>query len=71
MPLTSKGNEIKHAMTQEYGSRGEQVFYASKNAGTISGVDAILDAFPVGGPLNGTAPENDPFALNVPPLVSE
>jgi hypothetical protein len=41
MPLTSKGEEIKANMEQEYGSKeGERVFYASKNAGTIKGVDA-------------------------------
>jgi hypothetical protein len=40
MPLTDKGNEIKNAMTKQYGAKkGEQVFYASKNKGTISGVD--------------------------------
>jgi|SRR5580765_4298807 len=40
MPLTSKGEEIKGAMQSEYGAKkGEQVFYASKNAGTIKGVD--------------------------------
>ena len=72
MPLTAKGEEIKQAMTQQYGAKkGEQVFYASKNAGTISGVDAICDAFPIGGALNGMAPENDPFALNVPPHVGQ
>jgi hypothetical protein len=42
MPLTSKGKEIQSAMKKEYGpEKGEKVFYASKNAGTISGVDAI------------------------------
>lgn len=41
MPLTAKGNEIKSAMQKEYGSKkGEEVFYASKNKGTISGVDS-------------------------------
>ena len=41
MPLTAKGEKIKAAMEQEYGSeKGEQVFYASRNAGTISGVDS-------------------------------
>ena len=41
MPLTSKGEEIKTAMEKEYGSeKGEQVLYASKNAGTISGIDS-------------------------------
>ena len=40
MPLTDKGNEIKENMQKEYGKKkGEQVFYASKNKGTISGVD--------------------------------
>jgi len=40
MPLTEKGQEIKSAMEEQYGpEKGEQVFYASKNAGTISGVD--------------------------------
>lgn len=41
MPLTLKGNEIKENMEKEYGpKKGEEVFYASKNAGKISGVDA-------------------------------
>ena len=40
MPLTAKGEEILSAMKQEYGAeKGEEVFYASKNAGTITGVD--------------------------------
>jgi hypothetical protein len=40
MPLTSKGEEIKSAMQDQYGAKkGEQVFYASKNKGTITGVD--------------------------------
>lgn len=39
MPLTKKGQKIKAAMTKEYGAkRGESVFYASANKGTISGV---------------------------------
>jgi hypothetical protein len=45
MPLTSKGEEIKSAMQKEYGSeKGEQVLYASKNAGTITGIDSVADA---------------------------
>jgi hypothetical protein len=41
MPLTEKGNEIKSNMEKEYGpKKGEEVFYASKNKGNISGVDA-------------------------------
>jgi len=40
MPLTKKGSKIKSAMISEYGKkRGEQVFYASRNKGTIKGVD--------------------------------
>ena len=41
MPLTKKGSTIKAAMTKEYGSKekGENVFYASKNAGKIKGVE--------------------------------
>lgn len=43
MPLTSKGEEIMTNMKKEYGStHGEQVFYASKNAGKISGVDSVV-----------------------------
>jgi hypothetical protein len=38
MPLTKKGLKIKSAMEKEYGSeKGEQVFYASQNKGTITG----------------------------------
>jgi hypothetical protein len=40
MPLTKKGEKIKGAMEEQYGAeKGEAVFYASKNKGTISGVD--------------------------------
>ena len=42
MPLTTKGEEIKHAMEKSYGTeKGEKVFYASKNAGKITGVDEM------------------------------
>ena len=41
MPLTSKGREIKAAMTKQYGkATGTRVFYASANKGTITGVHA-------------------------------
>jgi hypothetical protein len=44
MPLTTKGEEIMSAMRSRYGSeKGEQVFYASKNAGKIPGVDRSDD----------------------------
>jgi len=40
MPLTKKGHKIMSAMANEYGAKkGRQVFYASRNKGTISGVD--------------------------------
>jgi hypothetical protein len=38
--MTKKGKKIKAAMQKEYGKkRGERVFYASRNKGTIKGVD--------------------------------
>jgi hypothetical protein len=39
MPLTKKGEKVKAAMKKQYGAKkGEQVFYASENKGTIKGV---------------------------------
>lgn len=44
MPLTKKGSEIMENMKEEYdGKKGEEVFYASKNAGTIHGVDDVAN----------------------------
>ena len=44
MPLTQKGEEIKSALTKEYGAKkGESVLYAGKNAGTFTGIDAKPD----------------------------
>ena len=41
MPLTKKGAKIKAAMKKKYGpKKGEEVFYASENKGTITGVHA-------------------------------
>jgi hypothetical protein len=38
MPLTAKGKKIKAKMKKEYGAgKGERVFYASQNKGTIKG----------------------------------
>ncbi len=38
MPLTEKGKKIKRNMSKKYGKkRGERIFYASQNAGTIEG----------------------------------
>lgn len=43
MPLTSKGEKIKSEMEQEYGEKkGKSVFYASRNAGKITGVDSKI-----------------------------
>lgn len=40
MPLTDKGKEILRAMRKQYGKKkGKRVFYASRNKGTITGVD--------------------------------
>jgi hypothetical protein len=40
MPLTKKGAKIKRSMSRKYGAKkGAQVFHASRNAGTIAGVD--------------------------------
>tara|TARA_R110002020_G_scaffold106771_4_gene248310 strand:- start:2213 stop:3538 length:1326 start_codon:yes stop_codon:yes gene_type:complete len=40
MPLTNKGQKIKDSMRERYGKKkGESVFYASKNKGTIKGVE--------------------------------
>jgi hypothetical protein len=58
MPLTEKGAEIKKAMEQQYGEKkGEQVFYASKNKGTITGVDQSSNI--LGGPKNFGMPSDD------------
>jgi hypothetical protein len=39
MPLTTKGKKIKSAMTKKYGEKkGEDIFYASAQKGTIKGV---------------------------------
>lgn len=38
MPLTKKGKKIKRKMREEYGpDKGDEVFYASQNKGTIKG----------------------------------
>jgi hypothetical protein len=39
MPLTKKGNKIRSAMRKQYGKKkGDRVFYASENKGSIKGV---------------------------------
>jgi hypothetical protein len=40
MPMTEKGSKIMSAMKKKYGKKkGEQVFYASEQKGTIKGVE--------------------------------
>jgi hypothetical protein len=40
MPLTEKGKKVAKAMHKQYGAKkGDAVFYASRNAGKIKGVD--------------------------------
>jgi len=40
MPLTKKGKDIMKSMQRTYGGKkGEQVFYATANAGKITGVE--------------------------------
>lgn len=39
MPLNDKGKKIMRAMEKEYGKDAKKVFYASKNKGTIKGVE--------------------------------
>ena len=65
MPLTEKGSEILQNMKQEYGPKGEHVFYASKNAGTITGVDAphCGDAGLCG--MDAIVAWGQPYGLNV------
>lgn len=42
MPLTKKGKKILAAMKQQFGEeKGKQVFFASANKGTITGVEQI------------------------------
>ena len=45
MPLTKKGRKIMRSMRQTYGAKkGEQVFYASRNKGTIKKVERARTA---------------------------
>jgi hypothetical protein len=38
-PLTKKGKKVMKSMKKTYGKKAERVFYASRNAGKITGVD--------------------------------
>jgi hypothetical protein len=50
MPLTPKGEKILANMKEQYGSeeKAKEVLYASKNKGTITGIDAADAPLPVG-----------------------
>ena len=52
MPLTQKGKDIMRQMVETYGNtaKAKEVFYASKNAGKITGVDAV-EEMPSGTPV--------------------
>lgn len=78
MPLTEKGQEIKSNMEKEYGSKkGEEVFYASKNAGKISGVDECMagqGGVPVGdcyGRTDQSWPPMDPTSIGAMPTMEQ
>lgn len=58
MPLTEKGEKIKSSMVEQYGpEKGEEVFYASKNAGRITGVDKKADQQPGAQPAAKPQPQ--------------
>lgn len=66
MPLNAKGEKILSSMQEQYGEeKGKQVFYASKNAGKLTGVDAVgtNDANPQ---LQAPVPERQNLIGNVP-----
>ena len=49
MPMTKKGKKIMGSMKEQYGpKRGEEVFYASANKGTIKGVEKMREGGKVG-----------------------
>jgi hypothetical protein len=77
MPLTEKGTEIMSHMRKEYGSpeKAKEVFYASKNAGKITGVDTMgisemggMDSVPIGS-CYGAGSKDEAPAYNSVPLV--
>ena len=53
MPLTDKGKKIKKVMKKQYGKKkGETIFYASANKGTITGIEKRKHAYK-GGLIKG------------------
>ena len=44
MPLTEKGKKVMAAMVEQYGEeKAKRVFYAKKNKGDLTGVDAMIE----------------------------
>ena len=53
MPLTDKGKKIIKSMKKQYGKKkGEKIFYASANKGTITGIEKRKHAYK-GGLIKG------------------
>jgi hypothetical protein len=47
MPLTRKGRKVMRAMTKTYGkTKARRVFYATRNAGKLRGVDRTRRRLP-------------------------
>ena len=60
MPLTKKGTKIKSAMKKQYGEKkGEQVFYAAANKGTVKDVEKKQE-FKKGGAVRKTSKSTKP-----------
>ena len=58
MPLTEKGKDIMKSMQRTYGGKkGEQVFYATANAGKISGVEEKAKGGKVGKTRKSSKPK--------------
>lgn len=67
MPLTAKGQEIEANMEKTYGpKKGEQVFYASENAGKIKGVHKDM-----ANDVDNPKPASGPMATSGPNGTSE
>ena len=67
MPLTKKGKKIMRSMKEQYGPKeGEAVFYASRNKGTIKGVEKNMGKNKqVGGIINPIQPMYNPTAADM------
>ena len=67
MPLTKKGKKIMRSMKEQYGSKeGEAVFYASRNKGTIKGVEkGMAKRTQTGGIINPIQPMYNPTAADM------